>query len=331
MRLYKDNMNNKLYKQIYKQIKKYDNIVIARHIGPDPDALGSQLALRDIIRMSFPKKNVYAVGNPASRFKHLGMLDKVEEPIANTMLIVLDTPDIRRIDGIDLKDYDYIIKIDHHPFVEAYADIELIDDSASSTCQILLEFLFSIKATIPVDVAEKLYTGIIADTDRFLHDYTSSKTFGLVTKLIEETKLDFTKLYWPLYARPIEEIRFQGYLYQNLTFTDNGVIYAKINEDLLKEFGVDSASPGNMINDLKFVKDMIIWVFFSEDKKSNLIRANIRSNGPAINELATRFGGGGHKYASGARLTSWQQADSLVEELDKLAKEYIDMKDRNNK
>ena len=94
----------------------------------------------------------------------------------------------------------------------------------------------------------------------------------------------------------------------------------------MKEFGVDSASAGNMINNLKYVDEILVWVFFSEDKKSNLIRANIRSRGPYINELASRFGGGGHKYASGARLTSWTQVDSLVEELDNLSKLYKEEK-----
>ena len=311
-----------LFKQIFKQIKKYNNIVIVRHTGPDPDALGAQLALRDILRDKFRRKNIYALGNPASRFKHLGTLDKLEDNMSNTMLIVLDTPDIKRIDGVNLKDYDYIIKIDHHPFVEAYADIELIDDTASSTCQLLLEMFLSLNIHISTSVAEKLYTGIISDTDRFLHDYTSVKTFELVTKLLKLTKLDFTKVYAPLYTRPIEEIKFQGYIFQNLTLTENGVAYIKIDEDLLKEYGVDSASPGNMINELKFVKDIVIWVFFSEDIKSNLIRANIRSNGPIINDIASRFGGGGHKYASGARLTSWQQTDNLILELDKVCLEY---------
>ena len=311
-----------LFKQIFKQIKKYNNIVIVRHTGPDPDALGAQLALRDILRDKFRRKNIYALGNLASRFKHLGTLDKLEDNMSNTLLIVLDTPDIKRIDGVNLKDYDYIIKIDHHPFVEAYADIELIDDTASSTCQILLEMFLSLNIHISTSVAEKLYTGIISDTDRFLHDYTSVKTFELVTRLLKLTKLDFTKVYAPLYTRPIEEIKFQGYIFQNLTLTENGVAYIKIDEDLLKEYGVDSASPGNMINELKFVKDIVIWVFFSEDIKSNLIRANIRSNGPIINDIASRFGGGGHKYASGARLTSWQQTDNLILELDKVCLEY---------
>ena len=53
-------MNN-VVKQIIKKIKEYDNIVIARHIGPDPDALASEIALRDIIKLTYPKKNVFAV------------------------------------------------------------------------------------------------------------------------------------------------------------------------------------------------------------------------------------------------------------------------------
>ena len=313
---------NKDFRLIFKQIKKYNNIVIARHIGPDPDAIGAELALRDMLRKLYVNKNVYAVGNPASRFRFLGNLDKIEDKLENALLIVLDTPDIKRIDGVVLDDFDYIIKIDHHPFVEKYADIEYIDDSACSTCQILLEMFLDMKLEIDEVIGNNLYTGIVADTDRFLHDYTSSKTFKLIARLIDETEIDFTKLYRPLYSRPIEEVRFEGYIYQNLELNENGLAYIKIDEDLIKEYNVDSASPGNMINDLKFVKEIIVWVFLSEDTKSNLIRANIRSNGPVINELATRFGGGGHKYASGARLTSWEQADRLIEELNKLVIEY---------
>ena len=59
------------FKKIYKMIKKYDTIVIARHVGADPDALGSQLGLKDAIKATFPNKNVYAVGYPASKFKYI--------------------------------------------------------------------------------------------------------------------------------------------------------------------------------------------------------------------------------------------------------------------
>jgi len=129
-------------------------------------------------------------------------------------------------------------------------------------------------------------------------------------------------LYEDLYMRPLAEIRFQGYIYQNMEVTDSGMAYIKITEECLKEYGVDSASSGNIISELKCIDEVLIWVFLTEDKKSNLIRANIRSRGPIINEIAAIYGGGGHKFASGARLTSWSQADNLINDLEKITEEY---------
>ena len=136
------------------------------------------------------------------------------------------------------------------------------------------------------------------------------------------TNIEFTKLYEPLYTRPISEVRFQGYIYQNLILTENNLAYIKLTEEKMKEFSVDSAAAGNMINDLKFVNEIIVWVFLTEDIKSNLIRANIRSVGPYINDVATKFGGGGHKYASGVKLKTWDDSDKLINELDELVKNY---------
>ena len=162
----------------------------------------------------------------------------------------------------------------------------------------------------------------MGDTDRFLHDYTSSKTFELVSKLIKKSSINFTSLYKSLYRRPLSEVRFEGYIYSNLTVTENGVAYIKLTDKLMKEYGVDSAAAGNMINDLKFVDEIIVWIFFSEDIKSNLIRANIRSVGPYVNETASMFGGGGHIFASGARLKTWEDADKLIEAYDDIVKKY---------
>ena len=81
-----------IYKKIFKQIKKYDNIVIVRHIGADPDALGSQFAMKEIIKNLYPRKNVYAIGSPSARFKFMGNLDKIpdELEISKSLLIILE-------------------------------------------------------------------------------------------------------------------------------------------------------------------------------------------------------------------------------------------------
>lgn len=312
-----------IYKQIYKEIKKHDTIVIVRHIGADPDALGSQFALKELILNKFPNKKVYAIGNPSNRFKFMGSLDKPENiDTKNALLIVLDTPDLKRIDGAKVNDYKTIIKIDHHPIVDKYANIELINDAASSTSQLILEFLFKNRLPLTSSIAKNIYTGIVSDTGRFMHSYTSSNTFELVTKMLKKTNLDFTSIYESLYMRPLAEFRFQGYIYENMEVTESGLAYIKVSDDLLKEYGVDSASSGNIISELKCIDEIIVWIFLTEDKKSNLIRANIRSRGPEINEIASIYGGGGHKYASGARLTNWEQAENLIKDLEKITKKY---------
>ena len=136
------------------------------------------------------------------------------------------------------------------------------------------------------------------------------------------SNIEFTNLYSSLYTRPLSEVKFEGYIYQNLEITNNHVAYIKLTDEILKKFEVDSASAGNMINDLKYVNEILVWVFFSEDTKMNIIKANIRSRGPVINEIASKYGGGGHKYASGARLKSWIDADNLIKDLDEITSTY---------
>ena len=313
----------KLFKEIYRLIKKYNYIVIARHIGADPDALGSQFALKELIKENFKDKFVYAVGATASKFRFMGNLDKPESlDLSKTLLIVLDTPDKKRIDGIeDIEEYGDVIKIDHHPFVEKFSDYEYVEE-CSSTSQLIFKFILESKLKINKKIAENIYIGIIGDTDRFLHDYTTNETIELVSKLLDMSNIEFTDLYSSLYSRPLSEVKFQGYIYQNLELTKNGVAYIKLTDEILKKYEVDSASAGNMINDLKYVNEILVWVFFSEDKKMDVIKANIRSRGPIINDTASKYGGGGHKFASGARLKTWTDADNLIKDLDEIASTY---------
>ena len=114
----------------YKKIKENDIIILARHIGPDPDALGSTIGLKDIIKATFPKKEVYTIGAAASKFKYIGTVDKVSEDIfPKALLIVLDTPDLKRIDGVkDISVFKDVIKIDHHPVVDEFGSISLVKE-----------------------------------------------------------------------------------------------------------------------------------------------------------------------------------------------------------
>ncbi|MCI9434576.1 MAG: bifunctional oligoribonuclease/PAP phosphatase NrnA [Bacilli bacterium] len=312
-----------IYKKIYKKIRKYDTIVIARHIGPDPDALASELALKEIILETFPNKKVYAVGCPTAKFRYLGTLDKIDDTeITEALLIVTDTPDRRRVDNVDFSLFKESIKIDHHPFIEKFCDLEYIDETASSASQMIMEIVYHTKLKMTKSAAEKLYIGLTADTGRFLFNYTTPRTFDLVSKLIKETKIDFTNLYTNLYIRPLKEIKFLSYIYSNINVTENGFGYLKITDDILTEYNVDPATAGNMVNELNYINEIIAWGLFSVDKVNNNIRGTLRSRGPIVNEIATNYGGGGHTMASGVKLENFEMVDNLINDLDLICKNY---------
>ena len=316
-------------KEILKKIKEYNTIVIARHIGPDPDALTSQIALRDSIKTTFPKKKVFAVGSSVSKFRYFGELDRIDDNnLEKPLLIILDVPNISRIDGINYDLYDYVIRIDHHPNVEDIANLEMVDVTASSTCELIVKLINESRLKIDKNIASNLFLGIVADSDRFLLSYTSPRTFKLVTMLIEKYKLNINELYDNLYERPINEVRFQSYIALNMIITENNFGYIKLDKKIMDEFNVDSSAASNMINNFNFIKELYCWAFSSYDEKYKIHKLNIRCRGPIINTVASNYNGGGHKFASGARIELESDVDKLFKDLDLATKEYLNNKNK---
>ena len=313
-------------KRILKKIKQYDIIVIARHISPDPDAIASQISLRDAIKLTFPKKEVYAVGTSVSKFKYYGNLDRIDETKfeQDALLIACDVPNASRIDGVDKSAFKEILKIDHHPSEEEFGECDWVDETSSSTCQMIIELLLDTGMKFDRKIAENLYLGVVSDSDRFLISYTSAKTFNLVSRLIEKSQIDFTNLYPYLYERPLQEIKFHGYLSENLNVSENGFAYIIITPEILKEYGVDPATPSNMINDFSNIRDVYVWTFVTYDEKNEVYKVNIRSKGPVINETAAMYGGGGHKFASGVRTRNKDDIQPLLDSLEEVCHKYKD-------
>lgn len=318
-----------MYKQIYKTIKNYNNIVIARHVSIDPDAMASQIALRDSIKLSFPEKTVYACGNGTVRFNYMGKLDKniTFDNNDKVLLIVVDTPDRKRVDIDDSIKYDYSIKIDHHPYIETFCDIELIDDTKSSAAEMVFELINSTKLVLTKEIAQTLYTGMVSDTNRFLFNNSSSTTFLNVSKMLEQTSFDITKSYTNLYRRPFSELMLFAYMIQNMKITDYGVGYVRVSNEVISKYQLDTVSTGGLINEFNNTDELLVWLVAMEDVKNSCIKISIRSKGPIINEVAERYNGGGHKMASGAKIPSFEELGLLVRDLDHLCKKYLESSD----
>ena len=308
-------------KKIYDKIKSYNTIVIARHIGADPDALASQLSLREAIKLTFPDKKVYAVGGSSSKFNYFPKLDKKDD-FKDALLIVVDTPDKKRVDiTTSLDEFKYKIKIDHHPFIEEYCDLELIKDDASSASELIFDLIKDTPLLINERIASILFMGIVSDTERFLFN-SSPELFIKVSKLLKEYNLNTEELYRNIFKRPLNEVRLQGFIAENLVVNKHGLGYIFISDEVMKSLNVDSGSAGNWIDSFSNIEETIVRVFFSEDIKNNIIKVNIRSNGPVINTVAEKYNGGGHKFASGIKLSDVKDVKKVLKDLDDVCKNY---------
>ncbi|MDR0831808.1 MAG: bifunctional oligoribonuclease/PAP phosphatase NrnA [Bacillales bacterium] len=308
-------------KEIFKLVKEHNIITIFRHLKPDGDALGSQWGLYYLLKDNFPDKQIYAVGDTLNNFPNIIGKEEVvsDELIKKSLAIIIDVGDTPRVEG-NFKIAKKIIKIDHHIFSEAFADIEYIDTSYGASALMVADLAFKEKLRFSTKSANCLLLGTLTDTGKFSFSLSSS-LFYTVAKLID-LGADIKYLYDQLFsATPLEKVHFRGFLQCFFERTPNGVAYLKITSEILDKYHISGNDAATMVNALAGIQDIHIHVLFAQ-VENNKIRTEIRSKSININPIAVKYGGGGHKLASGALLDSFEIADLVLEDLDLLIKEH---------
>ena len=133
-------MNKKKLQQIYNTIKEYQKIIIFPHRRPDGDAIGSTFGLRDIIKATWPDKEVHVVGESSDFTSFIGVPEQLEDKdFEGSLGIALDTANKDRIADQRYTICDKLIKIDHHIDVDPYGDIQYVDTSRPAAALIVLD------------------------------------------------------------------------------------------------------------------------------------------------------------------------------------------------
>lgn len=298
-------------------IEQYETVIIHRHVRPDPDALGSQGALAEILKKSYPAKNIYVAGSEEKSLAFLNQMDEIpDSAYKGALVIVCDTANSPRISDERYQKGDKLIKMDHHPNDDPYGDLIWVDSAASSTSEMIYRFYEFGKnrgLMLTDEAARLLYAGIVGDTGRFLFDNTTENTFRVAAEL---RKYDFSigDLYKELYKIPLKTIRLNGYVLESFKMSPNGAGHITLHTEILEKYQVEAGDASLLVNAFSDVEGVKAWVFFIEEPDQ--IRVRLRSKGPIVNEIAKKYGGGGHPMAAGATIHSWGEADLVLEDLE---------------
>ncbi len=311
--VYLNKVGESMYNELFEAIEKFDNIAIYRHKMPDCDALGSQNGLAELIRENYPNKEVKIYGqltsNTLDKFPESN--EEILEEIERSLVIVCDTANADRIDGEFWSFGKLSIKIDHHPVVENFCDINLVVETKPATCEMIFDIAADGCWKVGKLAADYLLTGLVTDTGRFRYRGVGVETFNAaVTALKSGVHLD--DIYSGLYKRKLHEVKFSAWVSLNFKI-DSGVGYIYVPKSVYEEFGIQDDAVKFAIGAMSGIDGINIWTLAYE--KEDYVKVSIRSSSKVINHIAEKFAGGGHKLAAGAKATDESEFMDLVSKL----------------
>ena len=303
-----------MFEKIISKIEEYESIVIFGHLNPDGDCYGSQIALRNLLRNRYPNKQIYATGSGLKKFFHiLGKLDHVsDETITKSLAILLDANDLDRVEDIRIRSALDFCKIDHHIDTFTFKEgPEVIDDKATSTCELI--YLFAKENSLEIDLisASALYLGMMTDTGRFQFANDFVKMFSIVRDLCE-IGVDPILLNKTNNLVPEISLDIKAFIYSHVIKREDGIIYSIATKEERKQLGVTSAQICGHTSLLSYVADHPIWFIVSETDTGGM-QAEIRSSMYDVQKIAVHFGGGGHTYAAGFTIKEFKK--EILDEL----------------
>jgi phosphoesterase RecJ-like protein len=295
-------------------LARHDRPLLMTHVRPDADGLGSQLALHAALTALGKKPRVAIASKLLPRYEFLDPGRKLIEDFrpgtaANfadrDCVVVLDTGTWNQLDGFG----DYLkanptlprAVVDHHRTQDDLGGLRMVDVGAEATGRLVYEITRALGAPIGPEAASHLFMAVATDTGWFRHPNATPATFALCGELVT-LGANPTAIYEQLYeAASLGRLKLTGVALERLQVRAGGrVAFTEIN---LKDYAATGSVPGDtedLINFPRSVDGVQVALLFIEQVDGGT-KVSFRSRSLDVSKLAERFGGGGHKLASGAR------------------------------
>jgi len=314
-------------------IQDRTRIAVTTHVNPDGDAIGSQMAMAHYLRQIGKDVVLLNCDRMPDYFSFLdpeGEIALFEEQAHDALVagldgcIVVDISDWARLRGLGsaLRRHNIPVAcIDHHIPSDKMGEVHVCYQEASSTGEMIYDLLLDSGAELTLPIVDAIYTCVMTDTGSFRFSNTNARTHRIAAELLERGA-HYRAIYEKVYENNSKQrTLLMAKLLERMHFAcDDRLAYFSLTQELLRQTGAQLWETEGFSELPRTIARVEVSLMFTETEAGNT-KVSFRSKGRvAINGMATLFGGGGHKYASGATLAmSLNQAvEAVVEEARKL-------------
>ncbi len=305
--------------QFRKAVDQSESFLIMPHVNMDGDALGSALAIYQVLKIMGKDPVIYTTDQVAGAYQFLPGLQNLTEKLPDRKFdcaIMVECPNYSRCPAGDNFRARIQINVDHHPDNTFYGDINYVDIEASSVGEIFFELFEALGYYMSKDTVLGLYVAIFTDTGAFQYSKTSHRTHMVISKMLQRYNLPLEEIGRRVYREMDHNVmQLLGQLMLDTkVYRREGIALALLPRDMMDKYRVKEADAQNIIRDLNVIRGVHTIIFIRE-LKDGKAKASIRSSKIPVNGIAARFNGGGHERAAGCKLDMPldQAGDTLVE------------------
>lgn len=302
-------------------------VAVIGHIHPDGDCAGSCLAVYNYLDELYPEIEVVVyLEELSSKFSYLKNFEAICHDFGQDrqfdLCICLDSSDKLRFgEAVSyLNSAKTSICVDHHVTNLKFADENIVEPEASSTCEVLYKLLR--EEGITTAVAECIYTGIIHDTGVFKYNSTSARTMDIAGRMMAKG-IDFSNIIDnSFYRKTYNQNQILGKaLMESVIFLNGRCIYSVISKKDMDLYGISSTDLDGIVDQLRVTEGVECAIFIYEIE-CDQYKVSLRSTKDLdVSRISVHFGGGGHKKAAGCTMSGCIQ--DVIDNLSKQIEEQI--------
>ena len=298
-------------KNAAEKLNSAEKILLTAHTNPDGDAIGSVLAMLQILRAAGKNVSAYIDDKIPKNFLTLPCVEEIklpsEEKISADLLVVLDTSTDRIGKVLEMTDAP-ILNIDHHVTNKGEGVSLYVEPEAAATCEIIFKLCGELGLDITKEIAICLYSGLATDTGFFNYSNTKPATFRAAASLLE-CGVKPNLIAEQFESRTFREVKVMGAALQTTKLFFGGKVAGMfVDEELFKQTDTTEG-----LIDLIRVIDSVDVAFLLTCREENLCRVSMRSKTVNVADIANKLGGGGHVRAAGCTLKkSFAEAKNIL-------------------